>query len=457
MLPTIWFYLDKLGQQHSDKFGHILVEQLADQARQPILYEDKISLQVLVNRVVNNSDDVIKATIFDVDNALQVQSNNTHNNNHLDDTQGSVYRYPIKLEGSSAGFAQLSIDSPGIKSNLQALLWPVALIWIVFSALLCFGLKLIGGSLALRLTGITSRLPNCQHPDNANEINRLEASIKPLLVKQEISDDHSHDSGSLTLTIYCENIERLKLQLSQYNYQRLLRSIDAALDCAIKLFDGTRLPGSQGCIHLNFSCDGRSHNTLLRAISCYLGISDLLQSNAPRLGSGLTLRGAIALTGAPSAQSQFEQDQQREVDLQQLVKTTQLADSWQLLISAALITDVDTDVESQAEEAKTPETNAALEEIFSYETFSCKKSEHETLKAFCPASNSEAISDASPRTSSQTDSEAEPEAEPDPQRSPKSDKDRLVLFKALNSDYQDTLTGQLAYLRSQLPTEIKEL
>ncbi|MBV1931033.1 MAG: hypothetical protein KUG71_04885 [Porticoccaceae bacterium] len=444
MLPTIWLYLDKLGQQHSDKLGHIFVEQLAEQARQPMLYKDKISLQVLVNRIVSNSDDVIKAAIFDIDNALQVQSSHAQNNNQdRDDAQSSVYRYQIKLENSSAGLAQLSIDSAGIKSNLQALFWSVALIWILLSALLCIGLTFVGGNLARRLTRIIGGLPSRQDPENANEIDHLEASIKPLLVKPEISDDDHHQSpGSLTLTICCENIQRLKAQLSQQNYQRLLKSFDAASDCAIKLFDGTRSPGSQHCIHLNFSCDGGQHNALLRAISCYLGITNVLRSSAPRFGSGLTLRSAIALMGTSPAHSQFERDQQRENDLQQLIKTTALAGSWQLLIPAALIKEVRTDPRTRTQEAESAEPKTALEQAFSYEAFFYKEAYQETNKEFVPGANSE--------TDSKTNSESRPKPEP----YPRPDSDKLVVFKAMNPEYQDILAGQLAYLRSQLPTQV---
>ncbi len=438
-LPIIWFYLDKLGQQHSDKLGHILVEQLADQARKPILYKDKISLQVLVNRIVSNNDDVIQAAIFDVDNALLVQSSHAQNNNQdRGDAQSSVYRYPIKLESSSAGLVQLSIDSAGIKSNLQALFWPVALMWLLLSALLCFGLKLIGGNLARRLTRIIGGLPSRQDPENANEIDHLEASIKPLLVKPEISDDRDQDSGSLTLTICCENIQRLKAQLSQQNYQGLLKSFDAASDCAIKLFEGTRSPGSQHCIHLNFSCDDGQHNALLRAISCYLGISDVLRSNAPKFGSGLTLRAAIALTETSSAHSQFERDQQRENELQQLVKTTALAGPWQLLIQASLIREVMEDAANKTEEPKTPQSKIALEHGFSYETFFYKEADQKTNKEFNPGADSGANSETRP--------ESGPELKPDC--------NDQVLFKAMNPEYQDILAGQLAYLRSQLPTQI---
>lgn len=436
-LPTIWLSLGRLGQQHSDKLGHILTEQLADQARQPILYRDKISLQVLVNGIVSNNDDVVRAAILDVDSVLQVRSDNEQNDSRWrGDVRGSIYRHQIELEGSSAGLAELRIDSTNIKRDLRGLFWIVALVWILLSALLCFGLKHIGGNLARRLTRIVGRLPTCLDCENANEIDRLENSIKPLLVKPEISYELPPDPGSLTLTICCENIRGLKAQLSQQSYQRLLQSFDVATNCAIKLFDGTRSPGLQHCIHLNFSCDGDRDSALLRAISCYLAITDMLRNNALKFGSGLTLRATIALTGASSEHTQFERDQQRETELQQLVKTTALAGSWQLLIQAALIQEGtgNTGGKSEMEESTAPKTPPR--QAFSYEAFGCQESDshvsQETDREFNPAANSALKQGMSPETESAIDN--------------------LVLFKTLNPEYQDILAGQLAYLRSQLPS-----
>ncbi|RLA46754.1 MAG: hypothetical protein DRR06_04325 [Gammaproteobacteria bacterium] len=346
LLPALWFYLDGLGQQQSDKLGQALVTQLADQVRQPLLHNDTISLQFVVNDLVRNTDAVLHAAVYNTEDKLQVQGASKQ---YREGNRASVYAHQITLENSTAGQARLTIDSATIKSDLLVLFWSTLYAWLLLSSILCIGLHFVGRRISKRLVRIISGLPthskSIGNDEISNdEIGQLEANIKPLLIKPLLTKPEScvnddEEILSLTLTIRCENIERLQAQLSQENYRRLLTNFDAVTDCAAKLYDAARLAGSQHCIHLRFYSNGNISNALLRAISSYLAITEILKASAPRAGAELRLCGALGETGTQTSETRFSQDHQQELALQKLVKTTALADSWQLLIQASLLDD----------------------------------------------------------------------------------------------------------------------
>ena len=406
MLSSLWIYLDRLGQQQSDEWGQHLALQLADEAHQPMLYSDNISLQVLVNKLSNSNRQLLQASIFDVDERLQAQSTDIQDQI---DNQTSVYTSQIYVEDSIAGYVQLTIDSGAINETLLVLFWAALFAWLISSSLLCLGLGLIGRNLSLRLSGLTAALPSSLEPADQDEIDRLEASIKPLLVMPQIDQRNSQDDASLILSICCENVQRLQAQLTQKNYHSLVKNFDAVSNCAVKLFDAERLPGSKHCINLIFRCNGDQDNALIRAASCFIAIHELVRESAPASGAGLILCAAVCKTETQTINSQFLQDQQRELILQELVDTTAMADPWQLLIQASLVLDtvVDTVVDT------------VLDTVAEIVT--------------------EVKQGRNPTTISAVNYEVLPNAEDQ------------VLFTSLKSNYQATLAGQLAYIRSQLP------
>lgn len=340
LLPAMWFYLDRLGHQQSERLGHILVTQLAEQAWQPLLHQDTISLQVVVNNMVRNTDYVLRAAIFDVENQLQAQSSS----GQPQPDEHSSYRHSIALENKAAGHAELTLDVAHIEEDVATLFWSLLFTWLLLSALLCVALGMVGGNISRRLSNIIAGLPTQSAPVLDDEIAQLEANIKPLLVKPQTSNaSDDEDRTSLTLTICCENIQRLQAQLTQENFRHLLEDFEAVADCTVKLFAATRLPGSQNCMHLRFYCEGDKDNALLRAVSCYTAISDMVRASAPRKGTGLALCAALRATDQHPEDSQFLQDQQHELTLQKLVKTTAFAEPWQLLIQASLLENTETE------------------------------------------------------------------------------------------------------------------
>ena len=387
IFPATRYYLNKLDQRQSDKLGHILVTQLAEQARQPLLYNDNISLQVVVTNMVRNVDEIHHAVILDDGKQLRAQA--------IDepaDLDGYLIAYsePIMVEDTVAGHAELRLSFKSFHNDLMVLFWVELCIWVLFSVMLCAALNLFSGDIARRLIRITVSLPSRAETEGGDEVSQLEARVKPLLVKSRISELNQQDETSLTLTISCMNIERLRTQLTRGSYRRLLTGFDAVSNSAIAFFEATRLAGTQHCIHLRFFCHGDMDNAMLRAISCYLCIAEMVRASAPHTGTGLVLCAALRETGVCSADPHFFQNHQHEVTLQKLVATTALAEPWQLLLHTPLL------------------EKAAPGSLFEYAPFEMQAGDEVSVGA------------------------------------------EQVLFKSLNTEYSEVLLDQQDYLRAQL-------
>jgi uncharacterized membrane protein affecting hemolysin expression len=351
-LPGSWFYLSWLGQNQSDQLGQLLVTQVADKSRRPLLSGDIISLQVIVNDVVSNNPLAVRAAVYDGMDNLQAQSGD---DSIYKDYAVRPYRQPIILENSIAGHVQLSIDSRKVSQGFNRLFWVLFFAWLILSCALCTGIDLVGKRLSRRLLHIISglpaysssgevtpadSLPTDSAPTERDEISRLESSIKPLLVKPQITVKNDQDKSSFTLTMGVENIESLQAQLTRKNLSAVLIRFDLILDITATLFDAKRLPGSQNHVHFSFDCEGDKNNALIRALCFNISVNKLLILNEPT-GAGISL-GSVLGSGpsetlAESEKCQFSQDRHHELTLLKLAKTTLLAGPGQLLIEASLL------------------------------------------------------------------------------------------------------------------------
>jgi uncharacterized membrane protein affecting hemolysin expression len=336
LLPTLWLYIDWLAQKRTDQFGELLINQLAQNARQPTSRNDIISLQVLVDDTVAGSEVTAYAAILDAESNLTAQSGNKPAGRNEPD---GTYHQAIILENSIAGYVLINLDTDRINNSLYGLFWAVAGFWLVFSVVLGCIQMITGARISQRLMHVVTRLPTYSSPDSTerDEMGLLEHHIEPLLVKAPADPASADDLTSVTLTIRFENIERLQAHLSQKNFSRLLRNFDTICGRAVKLYDAVRLMGSKNCVHLQFSCSGEPQNALLRALCCFTAISTLAREYDIQSGAQLIFCGALGETSTRRAERVILHDLDHERSLEKLTKITTLADFWQVLVEAKLI------------------------------------------------------------------------------------------------------------------------
>ena len=95
-------------QQQANAIGQSLIEQTAASAKEPLVSNDALSLNVLLNELVKNPL-VAHAVIYSVDNRILAESGSRPVQGLLGDTDG-IYSVPITFQEVIAGQLRISLD-----------------------------------------------------------------------------------------------------------------------------------------------------------------------------------------------------------------------------------------------------------------------------------------------------------------------------------------------------------
>ncbi len=342
MLPLLYFQLNSQTQLQTKLFGEALNHQLLDQVRQPLLHQDAVSLQVVLDNLVMHTAMVTQAAVFKPDHRLLAES--VEPLSASKSAHREVFKQDLALSNGQTWQVQLALDPGDMQQRAMTIFWSVSCVGFLLCALMFYWAKHLGHDISVRLQGLTNCLPSNEADTQANtevdEISQLEKRIEPLLLKPA-----SRDSGPLQVEPVLEscclavrgiNLPQLQAHLSHDNLRRVLKRFDDIIATTNELFKGERLNGANNCIYLRFVATVGDSHFLLRAISCHLALVELQREQANEEGAGLIL--SSALTIEPSLQEdtangscRFMQDTAAEATLAQLSATSLLADPWQLL------------------------------------------------------------------------------------------------------------------------------
>ncbi len=333
LLP-LRLYLNHVNLQDGHRLAGIHLANLTQQARQPLVHRDNISLQVIVNNTRQNADYITGLTIRDADGQLLIDSGTDI---PLNEDSVLNRQQAIIADEKTLGTAEISLDTTAINPDSGLAWWFGACAWLLFSALTCSVAASYGRHTSRRLKQITASLPTERAgPDYRNELMLLETSIQPLMIRTAPAEPQSQESDEtlLILTIRCDNLERLQAQLSQGNFLRQLTELDNIVNAAENLYDARRTTGTDQCLHIEFTTGEDLANAALRAISCFCAITTLLKGG--NAGAQFVLCAALAEYRPSSNSTRFIVDREKEAALKSLVSTTSLAGLGQLLITASL-------------------------------------------------------------------------------------------------------------------------
>lgn len=122
----------RLIEYSSQLFADSLAQQLARDARTPLVQDDKLSLQSLLNKLVE-SPLVVQGAIYNIENRLITESGQKNPN-------GKTLSAPITFQDSIAGYALITLDTTTLQQQAFNSAWYsiwVALLLSGLSYLLC--------------------------------------------------------------------------------------------------------------------------------------------------------------------------------------------------------------------------------------------------------------------------------------------------------------------------------
>lgn len=366
LLPLFYIQIIRAAHSQVSLFGQSLSLQLAEQVRQPLLSEDAISLQVILDNLVNHAPLVKRAAVLTPDERIFAESKIASlTENTL--IHGTFTR-PLSLSNSPGWQVQIALDPNPTRAKLLTIYWSVSSLGLLLCMALLYGAQRIGKNIALRLEQLRDCLPGDDSISALDEISLLEKRIKPLLIKAPTNQSTDHvreNTQSCCLAVRCTNLPQLQAHLTRANFERLLKRFDDILSCTSDLFKGLRLSGTKNCVYLQFSTQDNDENYILRAISCHLALVELQQEQASDAGTGLVLSSALALSPEwDNDASRFIQDTLTEQALDKLASTSTLADAWQLLIDDATKTKIPAEAGIYCEELAGATENSKEQFLF---------------------------------------------------------------------------------------------
>ena len=344
VLPLLYFQLNSQTELQTKLLGEAMNHQLADQVRQPLLQQDAVSLQVILDNLVVHTGMIKQAAVFKPDKSLFAESLDTAPVSKA--VSRDVFNQTLTLANGENWQIQITLDPGDIQHQAMTIFWSISALGFLLCALLLYWASRLGNDISARLQNLTACLPSGETGTEANtdadEISRLEKRIEPLLLRPASTDSELRATEpvleSCCLAIRGINLPQLQAHLSHDNLLRVLKRFDDIITTISELFKAERLSGANNCVYLRFVATADDSNFLLRAISSHLALAELQREQANEEGAGLILSSALAIDpihkgdeDAANDSCRFMQDTAAETTFAQLSATSLLADPWQLL------------------------------------------------------------------------------------------------------------------------------
>ncbi len=318
--------LTRLAEEQQDVLGGAIAELLAESARQPLIDEDRISLQVVLDKLLSDTSRVAAAAAYDASGELLAERR------RKGITGQSVKRYDhdIRMEGATIGSISIKLPVGPLLARYRTPLWLLLIPWLLATGGFCCWLVSNAQRQGRRLRRLSLQLPGTETGgQSGDELDVLEQRLAPLLTPSANNDDGQGRPSAL-LAIACPGLPRLRAQLNAHHFENIVAALDRYVDSAATLYDGQRQPGDDSTLFLAFPSEGNSDEALLKALSCAAALARLCRDWADTAAVPLDLRFAVTPCESPGGSSWLA-DMNLEESRNRLRDLLRLAGPWDLL------------------------------------------------------------------------------------------------------------------------------
>ena len=326
------FQLEALTKQEQDSLGQALLAQLAETVRDPLLENDIISLQVIIDQLVNQTPQVERVSVYDSRNRLLAQSQSHFGS----ENKLNAYTAPVTVDNTITGQVRLELNVDRSRAPYLQLTASMFTLWLLSSVVFGVWLTKNATALSARIARISRQLAtDSEGADDSDELTRLENQLIPLL-SEENETSWASKSCHCLLGIYVANMPRLRAQLNTEHFNQILDNIDTDLNRIMQIYRGERLLTLDGYAYIRFAGHEDSDNELLHAVSLGAALIETCREGALTDGLALEMKIAIAV------QSDSKPGHWREgIALQKTVDRLQqlfpLVGPWEMVIDSNLI------------------------------------------------------------------------------------------------------------------------
>lgn len=250
--------ISRSGQLH----GESLVRQLARDARNPLVQSDKLSLQAILNRLVE-SPVIIRGTIYNLENQIVADAGEVRR-------RAQSISASITFQDTIAGYAVITLNATPLNeqatsSNIRMVILSVLLAVISYFIYLIPARNI---SSVIKDLTVIAGIPHNQRKNNVNISykgdDELQKLAQQVLARQSKPTPSMHSSQGTNvcyravLAIRLSNLRELRINHSEQGVSALLNNIYQQLDTICKLYDGAVEVNSSSSFVLTF--DGTNYD-----------------------------------------------------------------------------------------------------------------------------------------------------------------------------------------------------
>ena len=285
----------QLIQHSSQLFGESLVQQLARDASNPLVQGDKLSLQSILNKLVE-SPIVLKGAIYDVANRPIAEAGQQQKD-------GQTLSASITFQDSIAGYALITIDATPLQQQAQQLGWQLVLLALLLAAVSYF-LSFLPARFAssiLKDLQVIASSPNQQKghrqiayrgEDELKQLAQIIISgpaINHTKATSQAAPKNLTHSGQSLLVIKLDNLETLREQRSEQLVAKHLSVFKQQLEMICNLYEGEISIIRSDSFCIRFTANDDQDNYPFRALCCgYLMMQWARQEQMLTLRAGLS-------------------------------------------------------------------------------------------------------------------------------------------------------------------------
>ncbi len=318
--------LRQLGVQQQSTLGNALTTQLAETLKQPLINKNAVSIQVILDNLISETDLVARATAYSAANRLLAQSQDEP----VPSGNLAAYTRPVSVDNTLVGMVRVELDNGYFADRFRLPLWTALGLWLATTVALGLWLIPTATRYSRRLRRAAEGLGTAADTD-CGDLELLEESLKPFSAQGENAPQPRDDLALLAVEI--PDLPRLRAQLNARHFGHLMERVDETIDTLLPLYRGERLPARRQVAFLQFGTQAGDHS-LWQALYCAQALSDSCRSLSADERLPFRLRIALGPCRLPSDASPWRDDLQREDCLQQLMETLPVADDWEVLIAA---------------------------------------------------------------------------------------------------------------------------
>lgn len=323
----LYTQLHLLADSQQTALGEALAVQLAETLKQPLIDEDVISMQVVLDNLTQETQAVGRSTIYSSANQILAQSQRPGNATNL-----IPFIQPISLDNTILGQIRVELDAAALQAVYRMPLWSTLGAWLATSMVFGLWLMVVSRGYTKRLLRVASFFSYGDTPEDIShsELETLEKGLEPFA--SGLGDRLAAQNPDFSLlAISVPNLPRWRAQLNAEHFNHILQQLDGALERCIALYHGIRLHTRNTTVFVQFPNNGEER-PLMRALSCGAALMYLGQQLTATERLPFEMRMATGYCAETTVGSPWRTDLDREQVIDKLIGILPLANAWELLI-----------------------------------------------------------------------------------------------------------------------------